>query len=116
MERVGNIGEGLDTYMLHPKTADGKPKFSGLQLFEHLRGLAARSVPRHTELRPSTYLDVEISREQRVLLNPTDTDYTMHAIASVSHGDGAKKKLRNESWMLLALFVDIAVLPMTQHV
>ena len=91
--QVGSAVDGLRSFQLHPKGQDGKQVFTGLEKFNHLLKMAKRSIKRDVPLRPSSYLDVHMSSDQSALLNPTDVDYTMNAIASASHGEGAKKRL-----------------------
>jgi len=84
-----DASEGLVSFQLHPKKADGTQRYTGLDKFKHLAKMARRSTQSVQE--PSSYLDVEISPDQRTLLNPSPTDYMMGAIVAACHGDGAKK-------------------------
>jgi hypothetical protein len=89
---VADINQGLSSFMLHPKKADGSQLLSGAAKFDHLSKLARRSVPQGTPLLPSAHLDVEVSKAQaREVLNPTPTDYMMHAIAATTTGAAAKQ-------------------------
>ena len=91
---VPDANQGLVSFQLHPKKADGSQLFTPAQKFEHLIKMACRSVPDRKLLEVSAHLDVEISSEQKtIILNPTATDYMMHNIVSHTTGEGAKRKI-----------------------
>jgi hypothetical protein len=88
-----DVNEGLRSFQLHPKKRDGTQLLSGYAKFEHLCKVTRRSTPEGTTLAPSRYLDVEFSATQQRLLDPSSTDFMMHAIASTVTGEGAKQSL-----------------------
>ena len=91
---VTDPNQGLISFQLHPKKADGTSLFSPVQKFAHLIALARRSVPDRQSLKISTHLDVAVSAEQATtILNPTAVDYMMHEIASHTTGIGAQRRL-----------------------
>ena len=91
---LADINEGLRSFQLHPKAADGQQLFTGLAKFEHLVKLTRRSTSRVKVLSPSPFLDVEVSSTQQELLDPSPVDFMMNAIASTMIGDGAKQARR----------------------
>jgi hypothetical protein len=56
-----SINDGLQSFMLHPKGADGKQLYSGAAKFEHLTKLVRRSTPEGSALTPARYLDVHLN-------------------------------------------------------
>ena len=88
-----DVNDGLVSFQLHPKKADGTQCFTGLQKFEHLSKVARRSVSSRQDLTPSAYLNVEFSSMQQRLLNPKPVDFMMHEIAAHAHGEGAKQAM-----------------------
>jgi hypothetical protein len=65
------------------------------QLFDHFTNFAARSHWKNgdEELQPSTWLNLDITDDQRRLLAPKPKDVVRGAILNDTMGEGAKKKL-----------------------
>lgn len=66
-----SLSQGLITFQLKPKAADGSLKFTGKALFEHMVTFTRRTVSRETALRPSAYINVEMTPTQASLLDPS---------------------------------------------
>jgi len=85
---------GLVSYMLHPASPGGSKLLTGMAHFDHMVKMARRTTPRGTLLRPDASLAVEVTPEQStMILNPTDTDYTIGAIMRAAGGAGGSKAL-----------------------
>lgn len=93
------VCKGLDTFLLHPEGVKGK------KLLDHMLLFAKRRVPRGdvhqqrlrckcaTHLRPSEYLDLSMSADQLMMMDPSPEDLTIREILKDAGGDGATKKL-----------------------
>jgi hypothetical protein len=80
--------------MLHPASPGGSKLLTGMAHFDHMVKMARRTTPRGTLLRPDASLAVEVTPEQStMILNPTDTDYTIGAIMRAAGGAGGSKAL-----------------------
>ena len=90
--RMADVADGLSSFQLHP-TSGGKQLLSGIAKFDHMVKLARRSTPQLIPLVPSAHLDIEYTSTQRMLLNPSAQDFTMHEIMSHAHGAGAQQAL-----------------------
>ena len=88
-----DIRQGLTSFLLHPKKADGTQLYTGMEKFEHMVKLARRCTPREQVLAPSARLNCEYSAEQQRLLDPSAMDYSMQKIAASVFGESAKKNL-----------------------
>ena len=89
--KIASVTSGLRSFELNPKGADNKPLLSGLAHFDHLVKMARRCVPMGVNLVPSPALNVEYSKEQQRIINPTPMDYSMHEIAKHAHGADAQQ-------------------------
>ena len=89
---MADVADGLTSFQLHP-TCGGKQLLTGVAKFEHMVKLARRSVSSDVALVPSAYLDITFTGTQRMLLNPTAQDFTMHEIMMHAHGSGAQQAL-----------------------
>ena len=62
-----DVHNGLVSFQLHPKKADGTQLYSGMDKFEHLVKMARRTTPSGVELSPSACLGCEYTEEQQTL-------------------------------------------------
>lgn len=98
--------DGLDTFQLIPKEADGRPKLTGMDLFQHM--VTIRNVNhsrvdedgQHVKIIPSTELNVEISSDALKCIQPTQSELRRANILHDSFGKRAirkcaKRKLNN---------------------
>ena len=88
-----DIRQGLTSFLLHPKKADGTQLYTGMEKFDHLVKLARRCTPREQVLAPSARLNCEYTAEQQRLLDPSAMDYSMQQIGASVFGESAKKNL-----------------------
>ena len=77
---------GLTSFELKPAG------MKGAQLFAHISQFAQRD-SKHTAREPSSYLDVEITAEQKMILAPTAQDPMCRALMADAGGQGAQKNL-----------------------
>jgi hypothetical protein len=70
--------------------------FTGPALFDHLVGYARTHTSAHIKLIPSSYLNVEMTKDQHILLHPTVEDLTRGRIMQDAHGEGTLRFL--ELW------------------
>lgn len=87
------VETGLQTFQLHPTDLSGKRTMKGAELFSHVVSFVRRTSARDEQMAPSSYLDVEISKQQMQLLQPTAQDFVAREIMSHCHGEGAKQAL-----------------------
>jgi len=98
--------DGLDTFQLIPKEADGRPKLTGMDLFQHMvtfRNVNHSRVDedgQHVKIIPSTELNVEISSDALKCIQPTQSELRRANILHDSFGKRAirkcaKRKLNN---------------------
>ena len=80
-----SANHGLRFFNLKP------PGIIGLELFEHMSGYARRH-SKDSTFEPSAHLDLEMSKKQKEILNPSAQDLTMREIMKDAGGDGAKMK------------------------
>ena len=81
------VSHGLINFELKPSGMAGR------ELLAHMSTFARRHTAEGTTLEPSRYLDIEITRDQRMILNPSQQDLTFRAIMRDTAGEGALKKL-----------------------
>ena len=81
--------KGLVTFQRVPSHLVGKGK--GEELLKHQLTFLKRTCNTDV-LEPSAYLDIEISKDQRDILNPTASDMTIREIMKDAGGRGATKK------------------------
>ena len=81
------VSHGLINFELKPTD------MTGGELFDQMTTYARRHSSEGTTLAPAQYLDVEMTSDQRMLLNPTLHDLTLRAIMRDSGGNGALRKL-----------------------
>jgi hypothetical protein len=83
---VKSVNRGLSFFQLKPEGLKGEA------LFDHMAGYA-RTHAGSCEITPSAYLDVEMSTDQKRILNPSAQDLTMRELMKDAGGDGASLKL-----------------------
>ena len=98
--------DGLDTFQMIPKEADGRPKLTRMDLFQHMvtfRNVNHSRVDedgQHVKIIPSTELNVEISSDALKCIQPTQSELRRANILHDSFGKRAirkcaKRKLNN---------------------
>jgi hypothetical protein len=83
---VKPVTHGLASFELKPSG------MSGEELFAHMAQFARRNLGAAAAA-PSAYLDVEMTADQKKLLDPTPQDLTIRALMLDAGGAGAQKKL-----------------------
>ncbi len=82
-----NVTTGLINFELNPKSIVNK-----FALFEHLVQFRRRTSS-EGDTRPSDYLDVPMTADQDIIIDPTLKDLTAHEIMKTAGGEGATEKL-----------------------
>jgi hypothetical protein len=80
-----SVTTGLINFELKPKSI-----VNNLALFEHMVQFRKRC---GGDTRPAQYLDVPMTADQDIIINPTMKDLTAHEIMKAAGGEGATKKL-----------------------
>ena len=97
VEKV-SIDAGLDHFQLVPRDANGKPKLSGLELFNHACRYRNTNVAADTtdgkqvRLAPMEGLDVALYEDSLECMQPTELELRRGAVIRESFGDRAKRK------------------------
>ena len=89
------VAEGLVTFQRIPKHLLGKGKGQALLKWQ-LKFLRRTNEPKRCSCHaflPSEYLDLEISDDQKKLMNPTQRDFTIREIMKDAGGLGAVKRM-----------------------
>jgi hypothetical protein len=73
----------------------------GVQLLDHMLTFAKRRLPRGERLQPSDYLNVAMTADQQMLLDPTPEDLLIRNVLSDAGGDGATSGSRNSHQTIL---------------
>jgi hypothetical protein len=84
---VVDANHGLINFMRYP------PGLKGIALLNHMTMFIKRRLPKGEYMRPSPGLDIAMTKEQQMILDPTPADLTMREILKDSGGTGAMKKM-----------------------
>ena len=97
--------DGLDIFQLHPKDADGKPKFKGLKLLDHVVKRRNKLKAEEVKCGPSAGLDIHLMDDSLEMITPTFEDMRHHGILKDHAGERAKKKCAQRKMNSIGLVV-----------
>jgi hypothetical protein len=89
-----SLTHGLVSFQVVPKDIDGRPLFTGPALFDHLVGYARTHTSALIKLTPSSYLNVEMTKDQHIFLHPTAEDLTRGRIMQDAHSEGTLRFMK----------------------
>ena len=84
--------DGLDNFQLVPKDAEGKPKFTGTELFSHMCRRRNAMFPEEVRRGPARELDVHLMSDSLEMIQPTFDDMRRGSILRDHCGERAKRK------------------------
>ena len=84
--------DGLDHFQLVPKDSDGKPKYTGEALLDHMVKRRNIFKPEEVKHGPSRELDVHLMKDSLEMIAPTFNDMRRDSALRDHIGERAKRK------------------------
>ena len=95
----------MDVFQLHPKDADGKPKFKRLKLLDHVVKRRNKLKAEEVKCGPSAALDIHLVDDSLEMIAPTIEDMRHHNILRDHAGERAKRKCAQRKLNSIGLVV-----------